>query len=131
MSEQKPEIDNDDDFFNLHLNAEESSNKRTAVRYIRTDIVVSVDLKGIFNFNRSIDATLLDISSKGAAIKCEKKLATKKEIDLKLVFDDGKEFIISAKIVHKKNKVYGIKFNRYNDELGDYLMSSEHDLIFK
>ncbi len=124
-------MDNEDDFFSLHLTSEETNNKRTAVRYIRHDIKVLLDVKGFFNFNKKIAGNLLDISSKCCALTCDKHLAVKKRIELSLIFDDGKKFKVAARIVHNINKVYGIKFDRTNDELGDYLLSTTNDLLFK
>lgn len=44
----RPENDADKDIFNLFLSAEELNNKRTAVRYIRSDITASFQFTGFF-----------------------------------------------------------------------------------
>ncbi len=121
------------DTFSMLLTPAELNNKRTAVRYIRTDITVSLRLHGFFNFNKYYPAELLDISSKGVAIKCKKAISIQKKVTVSLVFKDNTIFKIPAKIVYKNNdkQQYGIKFDRFNNKLGDYLVSSEHDLIFK
>jgi len=132
MSNQDNEIDKDDDgFFNLELSAKESCNQRTAVRYITSEISVSLSLSGLFCIKKKFKAKLLDISSKGMAIECNLDIALKKNISITITFADNKTFIIPAFVVHKQNSVYGIKFNKYNNELGDYLVSSPNDLTFK
>ncbi len=62
----------DDDLFSL-LTDEQANNKRTAVRYIRTDIAASISSLVFFFFSQKTAVTLIDISSKGAAIKSKKK----------------------------------------------------------
>jgi len=134
MNNSEDEIeDDDDDFFSLVLTDEESSNQRTAVRYIRTDIIVTFRTLGFFSFSKFHPASLLDISSKGVAIECDKSMSLNTKVILKLLFEDKTEFKIPAKIIQKvKNtKKYGIKFDQYNNEIGDYILSSRNDLLFK
>ncbi len=121
------------DTFSMLLTPAELNNKRIAVRYIRTDITVSLRLRGFFNFNKYYPAELLDISSKGVAIKCKKVISIQKKVTVSLVFKDKTIFKIPAKIVYKNinKQKYGIKFDRFNNKLGDYLVSSGHNLIFK
>lgn len=132
MSKQDNEIDNDDnEFFNLELSTKELSNQRAAVRYITSGISIWLKVKSLFCFKKNLKVKLLDISSKGLAVKCQQDISLRKKITILIKFKDNKKFIIPAIIVHKKNDLYGIKFNKYNDELGDYLLSSQKDLIFK
>ncbi len=121
------------DIFSMSLTAEERNNKRTAVRYIRTDISLTVCILGLFSLSRYIPVKLLDISSKGAAIKCKKPMPLKKKIALNLLFDDNSSFTIPAKIIHgnTKTKIYGVQFNQFNNELGDFLLSSPNKIVFK
>ena len=127
------ENNNDDDFFEMHLTDAQINNLRIAVRYIRTDITTSLTKPGLLSFLKEIPVKVLDIRSKGAAIECEKKLGIKRKIIIELVFKDNHSFILHAKIIHKiKNKKqYGLKFDKFNHELGDYLLSTQNDLIFK
>jgi len=132
MSSQDNEIDNDDDgFFNLELSAKESCNQRTAVRYITSDISIWLGIINLFCIKKKLEAKLLDISSKGLAVECQRDIGLRKKISVIIKFKDNKKFVIPAIIVHKKNNIYGIKFNKYNNELGDYLLSSQDDFIFK
>jgi len=123
----------DEDFFDMHLTDVQTNNLRIAVRYIRTDITTSLTTPGLLSFSKKISVKLIDISSKGAAIECDKKLGIKRKIILKLVFKDSHSFILHAKIIHhiKNKKQYGLKFDKFNHELGDYLLSSQNDLTFK
>jgi len=132
MSNQDSEIDEDDNgFFDLELSAKESNNQRTAVRYIKSDISVSLSMLSLFCIRKKLEVNLMDISSKGIAIECQQDIALRKKISVTVKFKDNKKFIIPAIIVHKRNTLYGIKFNKYNNELGDYLLSSQNDLVFK
>ena len=127
------DFDDDDEIFGALITDEQSDNHRSAVRYVRDDISASLQKHGLFKLSKKTDVKLLDISSKGAAIECEKKLKLNDKIILELIFADFQEFAIEAKIVYQaeNKKQYGIKFDRYNHELGDYLLSSQNDLIFK
>lgn len=133
MSSSENETDKDDEIFSMLSDIENTTNQRIAVRYVRTDISVSLSPLGLFSFSKYLPVKLLDISSKGAAIECKKKLPLKKKIILDLLFEDNKSFSISAKIIHRaENKIqYGLKFDQFNNELGDYLLSSQSDLSFK
>lgn len=134
MSHRDNNKDIDDEIFDILFTDVQTNNQRIAVRYIRTDISASVFTPGFLNFSKKHTAVeLLDISSKGAAIECEKKLRIKKRIILELIFTDNHKFVIRAKIIHQaiNKKQYGLKFDRFNHDLGDYLLSSQNDLIFK
>ena len=53
---------------------------------------------------------------------------------LNLKFKTGRSFKIKGIVVHRtvlEPCQYGIKFNRYNDELGNYLLETQSKLIFK
>jgi hypothetical protein len=117
---------------------EEGTNKRTAIRYIRSDIAVTITKPGI-NLTKFIPVKLIDISSKGATIEFRKKIAINQKVILHLLFQDNRNFTISAQIIHlaknayknkNKNK-HGLKFDHINDELGDYLLASQQELKFK
>lgn len=132
MSNPEDKTDNSD-IFSMSLSAEELNNKRAAIRYIRTDISLTVCVLGLFSLSRYIPVKLLDISSKGAAIQCKKSIPLKKKIALNLLFDDNSSFTIPAKIIHEKtNKnTYGVQFEKFNNELGDFLLSSPDKIVFK
>jgi hypothetical protein len=113
-------------------------NQRIAVRYIREDISATVCKISLFRlgfpFAKDILAELVDISSKGVLIASNKKLKVNKKIILTLTFEDAKTFKIPSKIVRQSptdNNHYGIKFDRLNNELGDYLLETQSKLIFK
>ncbi len=126
-------IEKTGDFFELSLTSEQINNKRTAVRYIRNDITAQIDITGFFNSSTLRPVDLLDISSKGAAIKCSKPISLKKKIILNLLSEGKTIFKISAKFVYNNQSTqnYGLKFDQFNNKLGDFLVSSEHDLVFK
>jgi PilZ domain len=109
-------------------------NSRIATRYIREDIAVSITSKNLLGISKRVEATLLDITSKGVLVAATEKMAINKNIVLHLQFTTGKVFDIKAKIVRNaaadKNE-YGIKYDLYNNELGDYLLETQSKLIFK
>jgi len=115
------------------LTTEQLNNKRIAVRYIGTDIIAALKLLGIFNSKKKYSIELIDISSKGVAIKSKKNIAVGKNIVLYLAFKDKTIFRIPAKIVYenKTKQQYGVKFDQINNKLGDFLVSSRQDLLFK
>ncbi len=126
--------ENSDDLFKLDFIENLPENKRFAVRYIRSNIKASVLKVRLFGFGRPLGLDLLDISSKGALISSQKKLKKNKKLTLILEFEDGKVFEIKSKIVRfeKDQKYrYGIKFDRFHNELGNYLLKTQDDLIFR
>ena len=138
MSDFKDHIDTAYDWLNFDFSDDLKKNNRVAVRYIREDIAASVCKIRLFNFgfliNREILVELIDISSKGVLISTNKKLPLKKKITLTLKFEDTKTFQIKACVVRKTPALeyqYGIKFDRLNNELGDYLLETQRKLIFK
>jgi hypothetical protein len=138
MFDFKDHTDTLDDLLNIDFSDDLKKNKRDAVRYIREDIAASVCKIRLFNFgfltNKEILVELLDISSKGVLISTNKKLPLKKKITITLKFEDEKTFQIKACVVRTVPDLkyqYGIKFDRFNNDLGDYLLETQRKLIFK
>lgn len=122
------------DLFNFGLSENQLVNKRMSTRYIRKDIQATISKNSLLNFGREIPVDLIDISSNGVLIRSHKKLDVHDKITLELKFDSGRTFIVKAIVVRKSTRPddhYGIKFNRYNNELGDYLLETQKELIFK
>lgn len=123
-----------DDFFDFDLSEHQAVNNRIATRYIRNDIKVTLCKNCLFNFGRKTPVDLIDISSRGVLIRSNQKLSIHDKVTLDLKFECGKTFKISAKVARRltlPNDQYGIKFDRCNDELGDYLLETQKELIFK
>jgi hypothetical protein len=79
-------------------------------------------------------AELLDINCRGALITTHSIFRVNEKITLHLKFKSGRAFKINGIIAHRtvlEPCQYGIKFNRYNDELGNYLLETQSKLIFK
>ncbi len=138
MSDFDDNLEFPDDLFDIDFSDVPITNKRVATRYIREDIAASVCKISWFNFgfrfNKDIFVELIDISSKGVLIATSQKLPINKKITLTLTFEDLKSFIIQAKVVRKAladQTQYGIKFDRTNDALGDYLLETQRKLVFK
>jgi hypothetical protein len=121
------------DLFNFDPSENQLVNNRLSTRYIRKDIQVTISKNSLLNFGREIPVDLIDISSNGVLIRSHKKLDVHDKITLELKFDSGRTFIVKAIVVRKSTQPdqYGIKFDRYNNELGDYLLETQKELIFK
>ena len=113
------------------------TNRRMGIRYIRSDIAVTVRKIGLFNFNfganRDSSVKIVDISSRGILIATNINLPVNKQVSLTIRFADFKEFIIPSKVVRKtKGAVitYGIKFDKVNNKLADNLLATQRKLSF-
>ena len=111
------------------------TNSRTTVRYVREDIKASLSSNIITClFCSPLRIQLLDISSKGALISSDRKFRKNKKITIIFEFKDGQIFKIKARIVRLdtfNSNIYGVKFDKYNDALGDYIFKTQTELIFK
>ncbi len=112
-------------------------NKRMGIRYIRSDIGVTVRKVGLFDFNiganKGSSVKLVDISSRGVLIAATVKLPVNKQVILTIRFADFKEFILLGRVVRKSEGsvvLYGIKFDRTNNKLADKLLATQRRLSF-
>lgn len=109
-------------------------NLRKAVRYGRDDIKALLSRKSFFHSSKPFDIEVHDISTRGAHVISKRKLSIDGTYVLIISFGSDKTFEIPGKVIHKKpssDDSYGFKFDAYNDELGDYLLNSQTDLVFK
>jgi PilZ domain len=127
-----------DTWFNRGTPAPFETNRRMSIRYVRSDIGVTIRKIGLFNFTflikKKFSVKLIDISSRGVLIATNIRLATNKKIILTLRFSDFREFEIPGKVVRKsvgELQIYGIKFDHLNDELADHLLATQRKLAFK
>ncbi len=122
------------DELNLDFSNEAALNSRTTTRLIYTNITATINSRELVAFSKTTPVEILDISSKGVLIASVNKLPLNKKVTLKLHFKTGKLFTIKAVIVRRtgaNNHEYGLKFERYENELGDYLFESQDSLTFK
>lgn len=132
ISEKK--LDDLKEFFDLDFDQAVSQNKRVTVRYIRDDIKVYLKITRLLIANKSYPVTLHDISSRGVLVSCDKKLQVNNKHSLVLEFEDGKQYAIQSKILRRTKAAqyyYGIKFSSINHDLGEHLLVTQKDLIFK
>lgn len=118
----------------LYEQPKPKKNIRVATRFIREDIAASINIPGLLSFSKNIPVNLMDIASKGVLVSTDQRLGINKKIILTLQFESGKVFEIKGIIVRRSGlsqKEYGIKFDHYNNELGDYLLETQEKLIFK
>jgi hypothetical protein len=118
----------------LDNQSQSKKNIRVATRFIREDIVASINVSGLLSFGKTIPVNLMDIASRGVMISTNQRLGINKKLTLTLQFKSGKAFVIKGVVVRRSglsNEEYGIKFDRCNDELGDYLLETQGKLIFK
>lgn len=123
------------DFADFEVEPPEHPNKRTCVRYIRSDIKAIVRNNGLLHFAAEIPVDLIDVGSKGVLIATDKKIGVNQKITLILHFNSGQSYTIKAKVVYvvkvSTSFRYGLKFDHYNNELGDYLFETQDKLLFK
>ncbi|MEQ1531313.1 MAG: PilZ domain-containing protein, partial [Methylococcales bacterium] len=139
MADFKSYLTDVDDFYDLDFSKVTTPNRRIGVRYVREDIAASVCKISIYffgiGFKKDITVELVDISSKGVLISTNQKLKVGKKITITLKFEDDKAFTIKAKIVREilspLHNQYGIKFDRLNNDLGDYLLETQNKLVFR
>jgi hypothetical protein len=123
-----------DDLFDFDPSQNQFINNRITTRCLREDIKATLCKKRLFHLGRETPVDLIDISSKGVLVLSNQKFSIHDKVTLKLEFDSGKTFEIKAAVVRKstpQGNNYGIKFDRYNDELGDYLFETQKKLVFK
>jgi hypothetical protein len=114
--------------------AEVSDNRRVAVRYLRDDIILILKQYSLLKWQILAQSKLLDISSKGAYICSSTRLDINKKIMLVFAFKDGKQFQTKGTIIHNHPKntfCYGVVFKKMEHDLGDHLIESQEQLIFK
>lgn len=111
-----------------------TKNQRIATRFVREDIDATISDLGLLNMGKTFAVKLIDITSKGVLIESKKKLGINQTLTLTLKFKTGKVFVIKAKVARvstSEKDHYGIKFDKYNNELGDYLLDTQTKLVFK
>jgi len=105
-------------------------NKRMAIRYRRKDIKAIVRVRKLF-LHKGVNVILHDISSRGAGVLSPEKIPLKGKVSLHLLFNDGKRFVIDAKVVYSlQSNLYGLKFTKVNNDLAEYLLQTQTDLTF-
>ena len=106
------------------------NNKRVAIRYRRTDIKAVIKIHSRI-FPRLVQVVLHDISSRVAGVISPKRMQINSKICLYLLFNDGKRFEIDGVIVYsKKAKMYGLRFDNYQEALAEHLLHTQTDLKF-
>ncbi|PKM36127.1 MAG: hypothetical protein CVV06_12675 [Gammaproteobacteria bacterium HGW-Gammaproteobacteria-10] len=134
MADINPPSEDHRDIFDLDTDDTIQDNGRRSVRYVRNDIQVALIAKNLLGIDKKTQAQLQDISSKGLRVSAEEKLSINKKITVVLKFTDGRRFNIKAKVVRQSssNKFdYGIKFEERQNDLGDHLLETQTDLLFK
>ncbi|CCE24013.1 MULTISPECIES: PilZ domain-containing protein [Methylotuvimicrobium] len=134
MADINPPSEDHRDIFDLDTDDTIQDNGRRSVRYVRNDIQVALIAKNLLGIDKKTQAQLQDISSKGLRVSAEEKLSINKKITVVLKFTDGRRFNIKAKVVRQSssNKFdYGIKFEERQNGLGDHLLETQTDLLFK
>lgn len=129
----------DDNWFNQEFPTPSFANKRKSTRYVRRDIAITVRVIGLFSLsflrNKETSVKLVDISSRGVGvfIATNLRLNINKQVFLIIRFSDFTEFEVPGTVVRRSNvdlRIYGIKFDNYNNELADYLLHTQKKLKF-
>lgn len=130
------------DIFDAAYLTTKYNNQRKSVRYIRKDITAFInqaDIFGtysLFSYSRSIKVKLLDISSRGSMIGGPSRLALhiNQKIRLTLIFNSNKKFEIPAQVkreIVNGRTFYDTQFNKVENDLGEYLLETQYDLLLK
>ena len=93
----------------------------------------TLNLVYLFDSSSQINCKYGDFTSSGIQLLTDEILETNNKVTLKLQFSDGKTYQTNAKIIHYKKLIknhYGIKFEKSNHMLGDYLLQSQKNLSF-
>jgi hypothetical protein len=127
-----------DDVLEIDFSNKLKARKRSGVRYVRDDISVAVCKINVFGFGQEVFVEfveLLDISSTGALVSCEKDvLRANDNIMVNLKFSSGRTFKIKSTVVNKSYTTpyqYGLKFLAHHNELGDHLLETQRKLEFR
>ena len=115
---------NDDGFtaFNFDFSDHLKINKRLGVRYSTPPSILTLRKNSLLSFGGDFTGTLTDISAKGALILCTEPLSINTSLELKIAFADGTLYKLKGKVTREKApQHYGVKFDRYNNDLDDYL----------
>ena len=110
------------------------NNRRRTIRYVRDDIAAHLIVYKLIGKSKPINVELLDVSSKGALINAPgTKFGINTKVDLELIFkSDSRPFTITGTIVRKTEDMnVGIKFSSYQNDLGDHLLDTHTDLVFR
>jgi hypothetical protein len=105
------------------------ASQRFAVRYRRDDIQAMLKIRKLFA-KKAYPVTLLDISSRGAAIVSTHPLTKNTKVSLHLRFEDGQAFDIDATVVRLDSPKYALRFLHSHGELADHLLATQSDLKF-
>ncbi|NOU13240.1 MAG: PilZ domain-containing protein [Methylococcaceae bacterium] len=118
-------MSNDDEAFaafNFDFSEHLKINKRLGVRYHAPASTLTLRKSSLLGFGSDFTGTLIDISAKGALVNCKEPLPVKSSLSLKIVFHDGTLFNVTGKVIREKSRQhFGIKFDKYNHPLDDYL----------
>ncbi|GAB4263738.1 MAG: hypothetical protein Kow0065_14490 [Methylomicrobium sp.] len=134
MTDSKHTLGEKCEIFDLDTDHNFKNSGRKSIRYVRSDIRVQLVSTNVLSIAKKIDAQLLDVSSKGIRISTDEKLSVGKKLTVKLYFDDGEKFTITAKVVRQDSsnrQHFGLKFDKQENVLADYLLQTQTDLVFK
>jgi len=95
---------------------------------------VALDKLYLYESNKQIPAKFRNFHSSSVKILTHTPLDTKKQHSLIFILSNGDKYNTLTQITdyqqHKYNN-YGIKFDKANDELGEYILETQTDLVFK
>lgn len=136
MSKPTNPVQTDEHWSKSGASAPFKTNRRMGIRYVKSDIGVTLRKIGMFYFtfaNQATSVKLIDISSRDMMIASSIKLPINKPVSLTIRFADFKEFEIPSKVVRKTQGnviIYGIKFDKVNNKLADKLLATQRKLSF-
>jgi hypothetical protein len=111
----------------FNIPSEYKFNKRLQLRAENTKGKVRFAIKGLlFNTLDNQEGKIIDISGSGMLLHTLCKLKIGDKLNCRIVFVDGTYMVVQSKVVRTKCRhYYGVKFDKLNDHITDYLEGSK------
>lgn len=108
----------------LDMSDDVSDNQRKTIRYAFHGIEFSLKINSLTGRRILLPINVIDISSKGAMIQCDKQLRLRTKVVLKFYFSPKKSFNLRARVIRRKDKnCYGLIFEKHYHKLIDFLIT--------
>ena len=95
---------------------------------------ISLDRLCLYQSNNQIPAKFRNLGSSSVKILTHKPLNPKEQYNLIFMLSNGKKHKTLTQIDDYQHHIYynyGIKFDKANDDLGEYILETQTDLVFK
>ena len=104
------------------------------INELLNDKEISLDRLDLYRSKEQIPAKFRNLGSSSVKVLTHTPLNTKEQHDLIFILSNGKKHKASTQIddyQHNISYSYGIRFDKASDDLGEYLLETQTDLVFK